>query len=137
MFWSRRRRIEVELIEALLHGELERRKTQSDLDQKVAEIELKKRELELAHLEAIGEERRKDAADRQKLREQRVEWARRARSKKRSVQAVESEYCCPLGQNPNLRGPDLTVELIRQHSLHVRHAQADPGVGENGNGNRL
>lgn len=122
-WFTSRRRLEVELIDALLKGELERRRAQSDLDSKMAEIELKKREMELANLAAIHDEKRKDAADRQKLREQRQNWAKTARDKKRERDAGGNLFRRTEGCRVchNQGDPTLTADEISFH--HAGHPE--------------
>lgn len=117
MLFSRRRRLEVELIDALLTGELERRKAQAGLDEKLAEIELRKRTLELEHLTTIADEKRKDGEARAKLREQRQLWAANARARrKQNLSRRDAEGCRVCA---NQGDPSLTASEISWH--HAGH----------------
>jgi hypothetical protein len=124
--FNRRRRIETELIDALLKAEIERRKLNVETENRQRDIELRKMDLEYEHLEQVHEERRKDAAEREKLRQQRQEWARKAREvrnqKLRERAGVASNGGCRVCAN----GGDATLtatEIAWHHAGHRQQAQ--------------
>ena len=120
-FFTRRRRSDVELVSVILEGENQRRLQQGTLDAQRIDLEKFKISQEMEHLEAIAAERRKDAEDREKLREQRRKWAaeaREARAKKlatgRAVAAQPGATTCRVCANPG--DPTLTTPEILWHS---------------------
>ena len=82
-FWSRlfgtAREHDKNLLESLLNLQAERIKADSELSKMEHEVRLKTKELELANLEKVGEEKRRDAEARAELREKRKEWAKKGR----------------------------------------------------------
>ncbi len=111
--------ISEQLITAIVSGELKRRELADVADQRRAELDLKKMELEMSHLEQIGEEKRKDAADRQRLRELRqasAQNARNVRAQKRGAQPEQQpcRVCASGGTDPSLTAD----EILYHHAGH-------------------
>lgn len=111
--------ISEQLITAIVSGELKRRELADVADQRRAELDLKKMELEMSHLETIGEEKRKDAADRQRLRElrqQSAQNARNVRAQKRGTQTTEQpcRVCASGGTEASLTAE----EILFHHAGH-------------------
>lgn len=108
-----------QLITAIVSGELKRRELADVADQRRSEIELKKMELEMSHLSELGEERRKDAVEKQRLRElrqQAAQNARAAKAAKRNGHQADQGICrvCV-----NDKEPSLTADEILWH--HAGH----------------
>lgn len=56
------------LVDAIIQEGLETRKFRAEAEAAQRQLELKKIELEMEHIEALGEERRKDLAEKEKIR---------------------------------------------------------------------
>lgn len=118
-----RARADRESDRALLKVFLESQQTRIVSDAEVSklerEIKLKEKQLELDHLEAIHEERRKDAAARETLRAQRKQWAASAREKlaqKRAAGVTVGGGLAGCKACANPADVSLTADEIRWHS---------------------
>lgn len=76
-----RRQADRELLSTLLEAQSAREATQQKRDELENKLALRKLELEIENVERISEEKRKDAADRERLKLQRRQWAATARQK--------------------------------------------------------
>lgn len=119
---ERRAKADAELLSAFIQAQNKRLEVDQRREELEAQLRLKKLELEMENVERLGEERRKDAADRQRLREARKEWARTARDKKARIAAsagvrgVASSGLagCRVCAGPS--DPSLTAEEIHWHA---------------------
>lgn len=89
MWWFRKKADE-KLFELLLQAETARSEKSRHIDEKRADIELRKLELEYANLELVAEQRRKDAREKAELREKRKEWVVNARKKVEANRAARA-----------------------------------------------
>lgn len=122
-----------ELMTTLLKGEATRQETQQKRDELESKLALRKLELEMEHLEAVHEERRKDAAEKERLRQQRREWAKAAREKIQkkangmplngSPVRLSGVAGCTVCADPS--SPNLTADEIRWHSAGHPGAMAN------------
>lgn len=120
--FSRKPSVQAKLLESILAGELKRREIDSNIETNRAQLELRKLELEGQQLEARGEEMRRDRADREKLRQERIAHAARIREiraeKKRQAELPMSgnrhdPTRCKACRNPS--DPSLTADEIEAH----------------------
>lgn len=127
-FWdwlTGRKKADRELLSAFIQAQGRRIDADEKRDALQAQLTLKKLELEMENIERLGEEKRKDAADRARLREQRKEWAKTAREKKARL-AVNGSIAhsglagCRVCANGS--DPSLTADEIHWH------AQGHPGA---------
>lgn len=78
-WWKKTTTAEQALTQQILQEGIERRKIDAEVASKMRDLEMKKLELEMEHIEALGEERRKDRADREAVRTARKQAAAHAR----------------------------------------------------------
>ncbi len=84
MSWFRRReKPDERLLRAFLQTDAKRIEAAALVDSKKHELELRRLELEMEHLEVLGEERRKDQREKESNRKARQEAAANAREMKR------------------------------------------------------
>jgi hypothetical protein len=116
-FWQRREREDSKLLRAFLANDAKRIEASGLLELKKAELETRKLELEMEHIEALGEERRKDRAEREANRRSRAEAAKNAREHKRlkgqQPQPPQGAQQCRVCQDPS--APYLTSQEIWWH----------------------
>jgi hypothetical protein len=115
-------------VTAILHSETERRKSYDAADGRRAELELKKLELEIEHAAELGEERRKDRAAREELREMRRANAARAREIKKQKNAGGQHEPSACKVCVNSGDPTLSAYEIMWHARG--HRAALPGEDE-------
>ncbi len=120
-FWdwlTGRKKADRDLLSAFIEAQTKRTELDQKREELAAQLSLKKLELEMENIERLGEEKRKDAADRLRLREQRKEWAKTAREKKRQLAvghvASSGLAGCRCCANPS--DPTLTADEIRWHA---------------------
>lgn len=115
MGWFTRRKAPTEiLVEQIIQEGIERRKLDHEVASKTREFELRKLEIEMEHIEAIGEERRRDRADKAAARKVRQEWAARARDiKEQQKNGAQVGEKCPVCANPS--DPNLTIPQLEWH----------------------
>lgn len=120
MGWFRKGERDSErLLRAFLQTDAKRIEASSNLDAKKLELELRRLELEMEHIEALGEERRKDAKEKEANRIARREAAANARAKLAAKRGAGSPQNSPSGcrvcAEPS--SPYLTPEEIWWHGL--------------------
>jgi hypothetical protein len=110
-----------ELLKSLLDLQREQISADSEIRKLERQITLQTKALELENLERISEERRKDAAEKERLRQQRREWAANARAKLNQKKASTSSMAHAAGAIPGCvvcadpTNPKLTADEILWH----------------------
>lgn len=116
-WWNRKRQSDIELLGVLMRGQSEAATQRTTLEMKRQELEMRRMELEFENLERLGEEKRRQAEANQKLREQRKEWASKAREvlkQKRNLQGGGTiPSACRVCANPG--EPSLQANEIAWH----------------------
>ncbi len=106
------------LIQAIIQEGLENRKMRAEIEARAHTLEMRRLELEMDHIEALGEEKRKDAAERERLRETRRQNAANARKiqaeKRAGAKSDETVGRCKVCLNP--ADPTLSTLEIQWHS---------------------
>lgn len=126
--WLFRRSQQRTLLEQLLRLEERRLEHRSALESKRDELEIRKLEIELAHIEARTKAQIEVDKAKAELREKRRAISRRAALKRWGKLPEEQGASCPLCINPMFSKP--TVEMIRAHQLHEGVAQASESIPE-------
>jgi hypothetical protein len=131
MWWGKKN-LERELLSRFLDLERIKLDHHADLQAKRDEIELRKLEIEMNHLEARTKADIDLQKAREELREKRREIGRRSARKRwdraKGINQQGEASDCLLCVNPFYKGPGLTIALIRAHDTHVavREAQTAP-----------
>lgn len=119
MPWFRKKDDSDRLLRAFLQTDAKRIEASANLDAKKLELELRRLELEMEHIEALGEERRKDAKEKEAARQARRENAAAARAKLAQKRAGGNVPGAPPGcrvcTDPS--SPYLTPEEIWWHGV--------------------
>ena len=105
-----RKSAKAELIDAIIQEGIERRKIDAAIEDKKHALELRKLELEMEHIEQLGEERRKDRAERENARLVRQKAAAYAREvRKQNKQQGDASVCrvCLNGSDPSLTAREI------------------------------
>jgi len=106
---------EQQLLAQFLTLEQSRLDKRAILDEKREELELRKLELEMVHLEARTKSQIELEKARQELREKKREAGRIGIAKRRAM-ARPNAQGCPLCADPNRR--DVTIPMIEAHRQH-------------------
>lgn len=117
-----KRQADSELLNSLLKLQSDRIAADSEIAKLDREITIRTKALELENLERVSEERRKDAEARERLKQQRREWAAAARAKVGKKAAALQQQGgvftgvsgCTVCANPS--NPRLTAEEITWHN---------------------
>jgi hypothetical protein len=117
-WFTKRERESDRLLRAFLATDTKRIEAAATLDAKKQEIELRRLELEMEHIEALGEERRKDGREKEENRRARQEAAKNAREKRKAnvagAQQPEAHAGgCRVCKDPS--SPYLSAEEIWWH----------------------
>lgn len=116
-WFKRRERADERLLRAFLQTDAKRIEAAALVDAKKSELELRRLELEMEHIEALGEERRKDAREREANRAARRAAAAAAREKgaaKRAAAAGQGDFTkCRVCADPS--SASLTPDEIWWH----------------------
>lgn len=116
------------LVEQIIQEGIERRKVDAEIASRHHSLEMRKLELEMEHIEALGDERRKERADREqtrRARQQAAALAREAAARKRMA-APTDEGACKVCINPS--DPGLTARDIEWHANGHREG---PSIWQN------
>jgi hypothetical protein len=130
--WWRKKNPERELLSRFLDLERIKLDHHADLQAKRDEIELRKLEIEMNHLEARTKADIELQKARQELREKRRAIGRASARKRwdreKGINPQGDAGDCPLCVNPFYRGPGLTIALIRAHDAHIASREAAPAA---------
>jgi hypothetical protein len=128
--WWRKKNPERELLSRFLDLETVKLGHHADLQAKRDEIELRKLEIEMNHLEARTKADIELQKARQELREKRRAIGRASARKRwdreKGINQQGDSPDCPLCVNPFYRGSAFTVALIRAHDAHIAAREAGP-----------
>lgn len=129
--FNRIRRADVQLMDSVMTAETKRREQDALVQVEKSKLELRKIELEFANLEAVHEQKRKDRAEAEDLRQKRKQWAattrqnmkQKAQNSNQPGRPAGTTSGCPACNNPS--DPSLSADVILWH--HNGHPGAADG----------